>query len=88
VYDQRTGQENPHMSNAVYRLHEWLADRIPGMQYPKPIVITRVPPPPLFKNQMPLWKRYLLVLFACIAIPLGLVLLFFAGLALWAIFSA
>lgn len=76
------------MSNAVFRLHEWLAERVPGMQYPKPQVITRVPPPPLFKHQMPFWKRYLLVLFASLAIPLGLIVLFFIGVFVWALFTA
>jgi hypothetical protein len=76
------------MQRTIYRLHEWLAERIPGMQYPKPLVITRVPAPPLFQHQMPFWKRYLLILFACFAIPIGLALLFLVGLFFWAMFTA
>jgi hypothetical protein len=76
------------MSKAIYRLHEWCAERIPGVQYPRQQLITRVPPAPFFKYQMPFWRRYLLLLFALIAIPLGLLMLFFAGLIIWAIFTA
>lgn len=72
----------------IFRLHEWCAERIPGVQYPKPQVILARPEPPLFKHQMPFWKRYLLILFAMAAIPFGLILLFFAGLVVWAIIKS
>jgi hypothetical protein len=71
--------------SSFFKMREALADRIPSMQYQKPQTTPRAP---FFKHQMPFWKRYLLVLFACFAIPLGLLLLFGVGLVAWAIITS
>lgn len=76
------------VSRALFKIREFFAEKIEFAQYPKQVLMPRQPAPPLFKHQMPFWKRYLLILFALIVIPLGLLLLFFVGLAIWAAFTA
>ena len=77
------------MSRVLFKIREFFAEEIKFVQYPKQVLMPRQPAQSFFANQMPLWRRALLVLFASIVIPFGLlIVLFFAGVWIWAMFTA
>jgi hypothetical protein len=69
------------------RIQEWLAQRVGGVQYPQ-ISSARNTRPPFFKNDMTWERRALIVLVSIVVIVIGLVILAFACLVLWAIITS
>jgi len=55
----------------IYRVHEWLAERIAWVQYPQITLIA--PRKPFFKHQMPLSKRIDIFLFSLVLLLVALV---------------
>jgi hypothetical protein len=69
-----------------YRVHEWLADRIPSVQYPR---VRRLTPPQRASTsdagRLPVWKAIVLAQWFLLALLAGAVMLGF-GLLLAVIF--
>lgn len=72
----------------IYRFNDWLASRFAGVQYPKQTLLPKQGPPPFFKHQMPAATRVILLIFAAIAIPIGLLGLLGIGLILFFVLKA
>jgi hypothetical protein len=71
--------------NIVQRAHEWLADHVSWVQYPRITPMRRVS---FFKTQMPWPTRVALVLFGSTTLVICAIALFFLGLLFWAALTA
>ena len=82
------------MVSIRYRLHEWLADRLSWVQYPRQEYLSRDAMPKRrlfqFKYQMPWWERLVLIQLGLLVLFVGAALLvvglFFGYVLLKAIF--
>jgi hypothetical protein len=68
----------------VYRAHEWIADHVSWVQYPD----VSGPRAPIFKNEMPWWRRLALIIFGFAVLVLCAIAAFFLLLLLWAVVTA
>jgi hypothetical protein len=73
------------MASILFRAQEWLADRVPGVQYPR---LQRINRPLFFKTQMPWPLRVLLVLIGGGLIVASAIALLLLGVLAWAAIRA
>lgn len=79
-------RQSPSNMTFLFRAHEFLADHVKWVQYPN--VRRTSARGPVFKTQMPVATRVLLVLLGGGSVLIGLIALAFLGLLVWAAVTA
>jgi hypothetical protein len=74
------------MASILFRIHEMIADRFPGIQYPRQR-LTQQPRAPFLKYEMSFHRRVLYLVFGLAAVLVSLAVLLVIGAFMWGVLT-